>query len=112
MFLMPERIRQTRLYIAADRPIHWIELCYFLFPYNTAEFLQCYLGTFRWVQEIVVRAIEMYKGKAEPSKLVWKMQFSRTKTVWLTGIPIVVVVVLLLNVHGQQLRSCWDGQLT
>ena len=23
-----------------------------------------------------------------------------------------VVVVLLLNVHGQQLRSCWDGQLT
>ena len=21
-------------------------------------------------------------------------------------------VVLLLNVHGQQLRSCWDGQLT
>ena len=24
----------------------------------------------------------------------------------------VVVVVLLLNVHGQQLRSCWDGQLT
>ena len=25
---------------------------------------------------------------------------------------VVVVVVLLLNVHGQQLRSCWDGQLT
>ena len=21
-------------------------------------------------------------------------------------------VVMLLNVHGQQLRSCWDGQLT
>ena len=26
--------------------------------------------------------------------------------------PGYVVVVLLLNVHGQQLRSCWDGQLT
>ena len=24
----------------------------------------------------------------------------------------VVVVLLLLNVRGQQLRSCWDGQLT
>ena len=23
-----------------------------------------------------------------------------------------VVVVLLFNIHGQQLRSCWDGQLT
>ena len=27
-------------------------------------------------------------------------------------VSLVVVVLLLLNAHGQQLRSCWDGQLT
>lgn len=31
MFLMPE-MRLIRLFIAADRPIQWADLYYFLFP--------------------------------------------------------------------------------
>ena len=30
----------------------------------------------------------------------------------MTQVYVCVLCVLLLNVHGQQLRSCWDGQLT